>query len=499
MSMWSEHSSSATGGYGGTGVPLRERAWETDFALTNISDPARRRRSRRPAAIAGVVTLATALVASLLLLTTGHSVPGWDDRTLNVVGSPVVVGGTVVVLDVTSHHQLEISAVNPLNGAVAWRHPFSASEVTPGVAFGPVALDGTVLDLAPSTNTGDPTVNLEGLDAATGSVMWSDPQLVLSDAPAVCPGNQYFCVAAFVNDTTTALAALDPGTGRVAGAVSGPLRNMTVVPPGSSTEGGLWETYDSAPTLMQVSTTAGTVWRRTVASLLGPGYDPNDGWDFTSEDGLDVGSIGPAASSSGSISLSRSRTIAIAESTGTIAWAVPGYYDCGGGLQFLSTGVVCQYSGSYVEQGTSLNMAGVGLDLRGLDPATGELTWSVRVRHVQSLAAGTDVAFADPTHVVVQLLSGRREVLDTVDGAMSAPGANDVFWCEQNPQYAVSTAQGASVDGKRQGAPQFSPCSASGTASDGRPVTAPSTVGLAVDGLFVWPSPHGLRAVALPS
>jgi hypothetical protein len=58
----------------------------------------------------------------------------------------------------------------------------------------------------------------------------------------------------------------------------------------------------------------------------------------------------------------------------------------------------------------------------------------------------------------------------------------------------VTTAQGASAGGERQSAPVLAPCSASGAPETSVPVTGHAVVGVDTGGLFVWPTPGGLRA-----
>ena len=60
-----------------------------------------------------------------------------------------------------------------------------------------------MLALTPVAGSGNPTVKAQGLDVVTGKVLWTVPQPIdLSDAPAVCAGGQYFCLDAFITNTT---------------------------------------------------------------------------------------------------------------------------------------------------------------------------------------------------------------------------------------------------------------------------------------------------------
>jgi len=142
--------------------------------------------------------------------------------------------------------------------------------ITPGVAFAPVNIGDTVLVLAPVGGSGNPKVTVEGVNAATGKVFWKLPQpLVLSDAPVVCGSGHYFCLPAFVSDTSTGLIAISPTTGAIVGTVQGPLRAMAVAPPGTVNDSALWQTTASDPTLTQTSTTGQLAYR-----LVGTGQIP---------------------------------------------------------------------------------------------------------------------------------------------------------------------------------------------------------------------------------
>ncbi|HXQ44615.1 MAG TPA: PQQ-binding-like beta-propeller repeat protein [Acidimicrobiales bacterium] len=470
----------------------------TDFSIGAANKHHRSRPRRRLLAIAVVAVVALLVGGVVTFATEGGS--GWTDPGLHVVGSPIAAGGMLIVLDVNSARHLELTAVDPADGSLVWRKAISASGITPGVAFGPTAIGGTVLGFAPARNPQDPSVTLQGIDATTGKVLWAEPQsLILSDAPAVCPGGQDFCVAGFASATTTALITVDPATGRILGVIVGPERNMTVATPGSTIEGGLWETGANAPTLTQVSNSGQQEWTKTVASVFGGSqYDPNYGWDFLERGALEVGSVG-AATIGKTMPLGEEKTVGISSADGTTVWSVPGAYLCGGGLQFLTADVVCRYTGTAVISGTTTNMSQVTMVLEGVNSQSGAITWSLPVLHAQALSEGTNVAFADSSHVVVQLPSGKRVLLDVDNGQTSPLSSGEVFWCEQNPQYKVSTPEGGSVAGERQSAPVFRACSASGAPVTGMPATSSNTVGVDLDGQFVWPTPHGLRAAPLPS
>jgi hypothetical protein len=113
------------------------------------------------------------------------------------------------------------------------------------------------------------------------------------------------------------------------------------------------------------------------------------------------------------------------------------------------------------------------------------------------MSLGTNIAFSDGSHMVVQLLSAKRVVLDVQNGSVSSPSHNESFWCEQIPTYKVDAASAASFDGERVSGPVFTPCSASGKPVEKLPTTSPSTVGVTAGGMFMWPTPGGLQGARL--
>ncbi len=439
-----------------------------------------------------VVVLAALAVGGTIATRSGTS--GWTNTSLHVVGTPVVGGGRVVLLNVSAEHQLELTAVDPSTGSTRWTQPFSVSGITVGEGFGPVVANGVALDLAPTSGATNPNVTLKGIGIATGTVLWSTPvPALLSDAPDVCLGGQYFCVPVFASASTSGLIAVNATSGQFGGSVQGPMRNMAETANGNVNGGGLWQTDDNVPTFTEVSATGQRVWIEPVATLFGgEQYNPNYGWDFAVQDGLDVGSVGVAPVGN-TDEVSQYKTVGIDTTNGSVRWTVPGDFDCGGGLQFLTSDVACAFSGSVQRSGTSIAFSG-SLTLVGLNPATGASTWTQAVENPISLTEGTNVAFADDTHVVVELQTGRRVVLDTQDGSVGPIAANEVFWCEHNPEYRVVTPAGASANGQRQSAPVFSTCSDTGAPVSGQPFDQATSVGVSVDGYFIWPATDGLHA-----
>jgi hypothetical protein len=467
---------------------------------------------RRRGLIAAVLAVTLAVVASVIGLvattgpsartapsTSGHTTGGWTNHSLQVVGTPFAGDGRVVLLDVTPNHDLQLTAVDPADGSVSWSEPFSPSGITPGVQFGPVVVQNVALDLVPVGAANDAGVYLKGINVQTGKVAWSLPQPVeATDPPQACNSDHDFCLPVWDTQTTTALVAIDAIDGQPVFAVQGPYRNVSESAPGDVNRGGVWQTTDSAPTFTWVNATGQRTWSQSVAGLFGGSqYGPDDGYYFALQGSLNVGSVG-LAPTGGTTPLGDSKTVGIASADGSVVWSVPGDFLCGGALQFLTNDVVCQYTGSAQAKGQTATISG-GLVLRGLDPATGALTWSRSVGQATALSTGQGVAFADGTHLVVQLASGRRMVLNTGDGSLARVAKSQVFWCEQSSLYKVNASTDGSLNGQRATAPVYTTCTANGARVDGQPASGPSTVGVRAGGFFIWPSTDGLHAARLPA
>ncbi|HTW09876.1 MAG TPA: PQQ-binding-like beta-propeller repeat protein [Acidimicrobiales bacterium] len=421
---------------------------------------------------------------------------GWTNASLDVVGGPVVADGKLLVVDVTRSRVLNLSALDSQTGKVIWTTEISPSFTPPVVFVQPVVADGVALALVPADGSAsDPNVEIEGIDIATGTAKWRAEQApVVTDAPVTCAGGADFCVPTFPHSgPSTSLAYINPETGVTVSTVAGPARNLGTAFPGSTEKGDLWSSYASQPDLIQLSPSAEVRWREPVSRIFGGSqYNPNYGWDFSARARVDVGSVGyPTVR--GRFSLTGFKTVGIKVSNGVVEWSQPGFYMCGGALQFLTTDVICDFSGTVVQQ-KSLQFLGVGLTLDGIDGARGKITWSLPVGNARAVIEDKSQPFLDGQHVVVQVAGGNSEVLDTFSGNLTPLAQGQLFWCESEPGYKLTAPQGATDDGERTSEPVFSTCTASGAPAPGVPATHPSSVGVTTGGLFVWLAPHGLQA-----
>ncbi len=444
------------------------------------------------------VSVAVVLVGAALAFVVAARANGTAMSSLHVVSEPVAAGRLVVVIDVTSAHELEVSAVDPATGTVVWQAPYSQSYVTPGVWPTPTVVAGVVVDLRP-VQPDSQSVRLAGIDVASGRVVWTEPGTwYVTDEPYDCVGKRQFCIV-----TQTAggqgLTVVGARSGVVVATVSGVERDM-----GSA----LFQTTAPSPTFEQLSPGAHVLWRKSVAGLFGPGYTPDWGWDFNQQQGLDIGwvgsptvgfnlSTGQLAPGGASTNLGVDKTEGIEVANGAVAWTADGAYQCEGELGFVTAPVLCQYQG--VEHEYSLakpaTTAGVSVRLAGFSPTTGAITWVLPVSDTRAFLLGLRIPFADGRHIVVAG-GGGLVVVDLSTGRTASPSsAPNAYWCENlTATFKIRSYPGDPTHGVHPAAPVFFGCSAAGTASHDTPPNQPAAIGVFAGGMFVWDSPHGLEA-----
>lgn len=414
------------------------------------------------------------------------AISGW-----HIVSTPVGAGDSVVVITVDGSHSLQLVDFAPVTGAALWQQPYSASAVTPGVYLAPAVANGIVLDVAPAGKPTSPVVNISGINAATGTREWSlRSGIVLSDNPAPCVQNQDFCLTGYNPDGTSDMVILNATTGQLVTLLKGLNRALGV---------NLYQSDASTPTFEQLTATGGIAWTKPAASIYGPGYDPGAGWNIATVGPLDIGSIGPPVSGN-TMNLADNKTVGFSVATGAPAWSIPGSYMCMGPLMFLTTQVACQFSGSLHKPKNPTaypSMKGVTLKVVGFNPTNGVIGWTQAVGDVKAMSFGSGLSFVDGTQLSVVLPNGKRELLNTSTGATTPLKPRTILWCQKLPSYTVTAPKGIEGGGMRQGAPLYFPCTPNGQPTSALPTSFPSTVGIIVGGVFVWPTPDGLQTHAV--
>lgn len=138
-------------------------------------------------------------------------------------------------------------------------------------------------------------------------------------------------------------------------------------------------------------------------------------------------------------------------------------------------------------------MRHVQLKLAGFNPASGAIIWTLPVSDVTSLSFGNGISFLNGTDVAVRLMNNKSVLLNTTTGATTPLSNGLTLWCEKMPSYKVSVPKGSAGRAERISEPLYYPCTSHGETSTKLPAAFPSSVGTTIDGVFIWPSPTGLR------
>jgi hypothetical protein len=406
---------------------------------------------------------------------------------LHVVGGPVAAEGSAVIITVDAARTLRLEGIAPDTGRVLWSRPYGMSAIDPGLAPALSVVDNVVVDMAPADGRAGALVDVDGVNATTGALAWKGPQgLLVADTPSTCAQGRAFCLTGYESNATTAMVAVDPASGHTIGSVAGPLEAV---------DRDVYETDARTPTLEALSSSGSVAWSKTFRQLFGgSGYDPAFGWDFLAYGSTEIGTAG-ATNADHSDGLDDARTVGISLTSGGTEWSLPGQFQCGGSLGFLSPAFDCVFSGTLARthgKRSTQSYAGLHISLQGFDAATGAVSWTRAVQGVDALANG-DTSFLDATHLMVNLKSGTRALLNVATGTTSRVGPHDVLWCAHQALFRVDESKDLNPSGRRPGGAQFTPCRVDGAASSSLPATDPTTVGVTVDGVFLWPSTRGLE------
>ena len=443
-------------------------------------------RGRTIAIVGAVVVVVVGLLVGVGLLVSSPS--GAPMSTLHVVGPPEGVGDRVVLLDLTKSHQVELSAVDASSHRVVWSRPFVVDGITGGQIVAPAVVHDVVVDLAPTGGINSGQAIVTGINVENGSTVWTLPgSLSVSDAPYVCGSGSSVCVAGTVSGGSADLLIVDAADGVLVNSVPNMERAIGT---------NLYQTGDDAPTFTQITESGQVAWTKPVASVFGPGFDPDNGWNIDAIGSLNVGSVGPPMNGN-SFDLSTYETAGFSQASGQVVWTDPGLYQCMGTLEFLTPPVLCQLHGTVTEGSSDQQptYSGVTADLAGFNPATGAILWRQPIGDGTDLVDG-DVSLLDDSHVVVTSPTGSPEVLDSANGTVTPVASGRVFWCLTfPPPYDVGPAASATQQqNEHQGTAFAGGCSADGMPVSQLPSTSPDAVGTTADGWFFWPTAHGLQA-----
>ncbi len=422
----------------------------------------------------------------------GAAAPSTPASQLKIVGGPVAAEGAAVIITVDAKHDLHLDGIAPNTGKVIWTHPYSESAITPGLSPTVYALGNNVIDIVPAGAPSSPLVNIDGINATTGAIAWKGlKDIVVSDQPGPCAAKKDLCIIGFNPDGSTTMVILNPVTGAPIVTLNGPYRSL---------DAEIYQTAAKDPVVEGLSAFGTIAWMHPLSTLLGgTGYSPDDGWDLNSYGTTEIGTFGATSSATDhSYGLDSAKSIGLSIASGALAWTDPGQYQCEGTIQFESSPILCVFSGSLTSPtrksgSVTRSFKGLHLTLEGINAASGAITWTQPVNNVSAIANGK-AEFVDATHLLVQTTNGKNAILDTVTGTTAPVRRGQVLWCTSIAIFKVNENKSVNPAQERVAGNYFFPCKANGQATTQPPPSSPSTVGVTIDGVFLWPTPHGLAS-----
>ncbi|HWU32105.1 MAG TPA: PQQ-binding-like beta-propeller repeat protein [Marmoricola sp.] len=400
-----------------------------EVAMAGITKP-RVTKIRRPLIGTGLV-LALSVVALAGCGQASKAAPparaGWSTTGVSPVSQPVAVGDSVVVY-VKSSSGLEIDGLNAASGRVLWTHPASPSSVTPGEVPTVAVTDQLVDYFTPSSDGGTQIVAVE---AATGKQVWASPSAEFTSWPFAClSDSSAVCAVGSADGSTTQLLRLDGTSGQI---LASPKISGTSA--GRSLGDGLFDPAQRNPEFLESVSGQAVTWKEKLAAAFpAPRLSTDGGWQFSriSSLGLYVGSVGdeaPAPSRTWMVTtnLADSMTAGFRISNGAPAWqSAHTTYLCG---ELACPGETVngepKMGVRVLMSGTATNSASAPTPklspdatatLQGFDLKTGRTTWSYNLGH--------DAGFVEAQGAVPQV-SATQIVVPATDGSFKILNLTD--------------------------------------------------------------------------
>ncbi|WP_308487931.1 PQQ-binding-like beta-propeller repeat protein [Microbacterium sp. ASV81] len=459
---------------------------------------------------------AAAIIVTALVLTGCSPAPedDWNTRltpewTVNatLMSQPVIADDSVLAYVHVSPDSEAIVAWNRANGKELWRSHALPARTAPGVDqfVAVIEKDGSwqVAYLAPRA-VGDPVnawMRLVVADARSGKDLL--PQLqdapIWTRRPEACKDSSTFCLEGFREG--------DEHTDRELVLADGGIVPDTDPDAGFSTNGFLVASHVSLShdevTTVRYGTNGEYAWWRSYEDIFGQGTDYTGGWAWHDEDEkLPVigwgGQAAPKVTSypaSDVRDLTAGTTVALDRKTGRTLWSQKSTRSCtfsGRGVAPRAEGimVLCRYrSGSlqrhFEEEGAppQLVYKDVDLDVIGVDAASGEVVWTVRLGDEPRNYAYQEqpkAPWSDSEEHVIVTANGRRTLLDVRDGSRRELARDVLTPCRPHDTQVVLDSVWKNV---RYAASQnMALCNEQGPVKSG---TAPSPAALALAGLDI--------------
>ena len=440
----------------------------------------------------------------------------WTTAGLEPVSAVRNIGGVAVVYG-TTPGGLVLYGLDPATGAQLWSKP-AAMPTADATSVGVREIAGSV---AYFRSTGIPRMNqLVLADPRTGTDRTATPPRYWSGYSPTCESDQSVaCLSAWVNTPdgwTSQTLRVDPASG-----VTAPVSSSTANAPDDSTPliNGLYYSFldnpgdatDASSDDREISigrwVDGASAWTKRATELFGPALpQPRQLWMSKPQD-RDYATITAVGSGLGIVSptLDLAKDIATnaySLSDGSTRWKREGaWMGCGDDPfvdraaepgDVISDEYLCQYTGSAlvssnIRDDSRLTTTNLTVTMERIDPATGEVRWSSAMGDAKPLAGDTsgplESALLDDNHLFEPNSAGGL-VVDLETGETRAPLPEDIFWCQTDGTFPLTTPvfdhSTPVTDGEKFNIVR--PCRSTGEDASLPTVRMPSSVAASFDG-----------------
>ena len=401
---------------------------------------------------------------------------GWVRVSPRPHSRVVSSGGLALYIGVAGDDLLEVVAVEPRTGQIAWSRPTRFPARFFDMQVGLLADADTVYMV-------DARNNLLAVDSASGEVVWE------AELRSLALPSPFFCgddVCTVVSDgDKTGVARVDTGTGFVESFGLAGLEFPLAVDNGRELSAST--TLDVALTDKGAQT---ELWRRPGDEVFGPGHALDYGWAGQYSDGVWVAWVSHSYETEVGV------TVGLGDD-GTVLWSRTDTMPCRflldedrapaiGGPIVLCRGRN-QIAG-YPSYAYVLNVD----TIEGVDPVTGTTTWSVTSPWSGEAPAPGDVVRTGPTTFLLRTSEG-DVALDLTNGPSPA-GADQSGWCR--PAMTTDYVDETYGSYPYSATPAPYPCELGGEPIE-IPEAVPEFAGASVDGFGVWVEDRTVRGAEL--
>ena len=408
----------------------------------------------------------------------------WVGQGPRPVSRLVGAGSHIVYLGVDEEQQLQLIALDPSTGEVAWQRPSTAASHVPGVEQQLVTDGDTVFNVEPPAAAGSrvaypaqgsPELHVVAVDARTGDEEWRHPFDDVSTPLEKCGDG--LCVLAYAPRGHISVTRLDLSTGDVLS------EGAEAFEPLAATDGefAISAARDSDDVVLTSEFGQTVVWTHSKAELFASNdVTPDGGWSGFRTNGVWVVWIGGPPPASGETDDSLGATSGITDD-GRLLWTRSDTAPC---FPFsddpMTVPVLCgeiDVAAQRITFGT----------VEGLDAPTGSTQWSLPVGDVDFENLGSSLVRLTATGYALRSAGGDVAV-DMITGPSGPAVAPVDGWCE-------TFGQSADVEGDTHVvATSWSPCTLGEGASDVPPTVVPEFAGPTVNGFGAWVENREVRA-----